>query len=177
MTSSANLLCSLTNTQISSISSTIFTSSISTLSNINLVCPNMANWYSLAKTNPNYGTTLYTSISSLSELGSVISGISTTDIQLVSADSMSSITTTALQYMPSSTVNSLSATQISGLSNDQITSLMNSPNYASFSTSITSTLLGGSGQSVTNSADKIFKSLFSSEAFLGFYSIILISLF
>jgi len=109
----------------------------------------MASYYSLAKTNSNYGSTLYTSISSLSELGSVISGISTTDIQLVSADSMSSITTTALEYMPATTVNMLSPTQIAGLSNDQITSLMNSPNYASFSTSIVNTLQVATGQTVT----------------------------
>ena len=91
----------------------------------------MASWYALAKTNPNYGSTLYTSISSLSELGSVISGITTADMQLVSADSINSVTTNGLKFMPAATINVLSSAQLAGLAIDQVSSLLNSPNYAS----------------------------------------------
>lgn len=67
-------------------------------------------------------------------------GISSTDIKLVSADSMSSITNTAWKYMPASTVNLLSVDQLSGLASAQVSALQNSPNYASFSSTITSGL-------------------------------------
>jgi hypothetical protein len=152
LTSAANLLCSFNTAQITSVTSSAFSSSISVLAKISLNCPNIASWYALAKENPNYGSTLYTSISSLSELGSIISGISIADLQLVSVDSMSSITTTAFQYMPAATVNSLSVSQLTGLSIDQVTALLNSPNYASFSSSIKNYLVAlASGSSTATS--------------------------
>jgi hypothetical protein len=157
----------------------MFTSAISTLSGISLICPNMASWYALAKTNPNYGSTLYTSISSLSELGSVISGITTADMQLVSADSINSVTTNGLKFMPAATINVLSSAQLAGLAIDQVSSLLNSPNYASFSSNITNslqTLVTGSSASTTtitatptNSAN----SLYSFKNYFGLYSFIL----
>ena len=180
ISSAGNLLCSFSSAQIASVTSAMFTSAISTLSGISLICPNMASWYSLAKTNPNYGSALYTSISSLSELGSVISGITTADIQLVSADSINSITTNALKYMPAATINVLSSAQLAGLAIDQVSSLLNSPNYASFSSNITSSLqilVTGSSATATTPTTKTPTSSanfnYSFKHSFGLYSFIL----
>ncbi len=176
MSSAGNLLCAFTTAQVANATSAMFTSAISTLSGISMSCPNMASWYSLAKTVSTYGSELYTSISSLSELGSVISGITTTDIALVSADGISSITTNALQYMPAATVNALSSTQLAGLAVDQVSALLNSPNYASFSSSITSSLLtAATGVPTTSSAGSVFiKNLNLAKLSFGLYAIILV---
>lgn len=46
--------------------------SISSLSKISISCPNMATWYSYIKSNVNEYSTLTSSASALSELGTVI---------------------------------------------------------------------------------------------------------
>ena len=159
VTSAGNLLCAFSSTQVSSVSPTVFAASISSLSSINLACPNIASWYALAKTVSAYGSSLYTSSSSISELGSVMSGITTTDLASVSADQISSFSTLSLQYMPAATVNSMSTTQLAGLSNDQVTSLLNSPYYSSFSSAITSYLATASGGVVSSSTLKLINKL------------------
>ncbi len=111
VTSAGNLLCAFSSTQVSSVSPTVFAASISSLSSINLACPNIASWYALAKTVSAYGSSLYTSSSSISELGSVMSGITTTDLASVSADAIHSFSTLSFKFMPAATVNSMSATQ------------------------------------------------------------------
>jgi hypothetical protein len=172
MTSAGNLLCSLSSNQISSISTTVFASSISSLSKISLACPNIANWYALAKTVPAYGSSLYSSSSSISELGSVMSGITTTDLASVSADQISSFSTLSLQYMPAATVNSMSTTQLAGLAHDQVTSLLNSPYYSSFSSAITSYLATASGGTATSGASQISLN-YLAKLSIGFYFILL----
>ena len=152
MTSAGNLLCSLSSTHVTGVSTTVFASSISSLSKISLGCPNIANWYTLAKTVSAYGSSLYSSSSSISELGSVMSGISTTDIALVSTDAISSFSTTAFQYMPAATVNLMSSSQLSALAIDQVSALLNSPYYSSFSSAVTSALAVAAGGSGTTSA-------------------------
>jgi len=171
MTSSSHLLCAFSSAQVTNVTSAMFTASISTLSGISMACPNMANWYTLAKTVSTYATP-YSSLSVLSELGAVISGITTTDIALVSADGVSSITTSALQYMPAATVNTLSSTQLAGLAVDQVSALMNSPYYSSFSASLQASLQSSAtGTTVTaNSAS----SLVFSKLSLGLYAIFLV---
>ena len=131
-----NLACSLTSTQVNSITSTVFEESVSILSKINLVCPNMASFYTKAKSS--YSSTI--SSSALIELGSIISGITESDLNQITAETISSITTLAWKYMPASTVNLLSSTQMSGLTNTQVSSLMNSPSYSSFSSTIQSSV-------------------------------------
>ena len=169
MTSAGNLLCSFSSTQISGISTTVFAASISSLSSINLACPNIANWYALAKTVPAYGSSLYSSSSSITELGSVMSGITTTDMASVTSDGINSFSTAAFQYMSAATVNSMSATQLAGLSVDQITSLLNSPYYFSFSTAVTNSLVsattaatdGNANTATANTASQITLTYFA----------------
>jgi len=173
MTSAGNLLCSFSSSQISSVSTTVFASSISSLSKISLACPNIANWYALAKTVPAYGSSLYSSSSSISELGSVMSGITTTDLASVSADQISSFSTLSFQYMPAATVNSMSTTQLAGLAHDQVTSLLNSPYYSSFSSAITSYLATASGGTATTSGASQISLNYLAKLSIGFYFILL----
>lgn len=173
LTSAANLLCSLTSGQITGITESVFTSSVSALAKISLTCPNMNSWYAKAKISSTYGATLVSDNSKLTELGSILTGITTTDIASVPADSISSISTTAWKYMPAATVNSLSSDQLNGLSNDQLTSLLNSPNYSSFSGPITSALSSLSGSSSAKSGAINFNAnlvlLIGLQTFLFFY--------
>ena len=172
MTSAGNLLCSLSSTQVSGVSTTIFAASISSLSKISLACPNIANWYALAKTVPAYGSSLFSSSSSISELGSVMSGITTTDMALVPTDGIVSFSTYAFQYMPATTVNSMSTAQLNLLSHVQIVSLLNSPYYSSFSTAVTNTLASATGTTTTSGASQITLSHFSKIS-IGLYFILL----
>ncbi len=80
------------------------------------------------------------STSSLTELGTIISGISTEDLLQVSASSISSISITAFTYMPATTVNALTSTQLAGLSLNQIVALQKSPYYSYFSDAIISAI-------------------------------------
>lgn len=73
MTSAANLLCSLTSGQITGITESVFTSSVSALAKISLTCPNMNSWYAKAKISSTYGATLVSDNSKLTELGSILS--------------------------------------------------------------------------------------------------------
>ena len=177
MTSAGNLLCSLSSTHVTGVSTTVFASSISSLSKISLGCPNIANWYTLAKTVSAYGSSLYSSSSSISELGSVMSGISTTDIALVSTDAISSFSTNAFQYMPASTVNLMSSSQLSALAIDQVSALLNSPYYSSFSSAVTSALAvatGGTAAVTTAASAAAQISLsFLAKFSIGFYFILL----
>jgi trimeric autotransporter adhesin len=132
-----NLLCSLNQTQINGIASTAFSASV--VSSISVSCPNIAYWYAYAKSTGGYSSVTNSS-SQLTELGSVIAGITTSDLALISTDNIGSITTGAFQYMPAATVNSMSSSQLASLSTDQATSLVNNPNYSSFSSSVTSAL-------------------------------------
>lgn len=50
-------------------------SSVSVLAKININCTNMVYWYQLAKNSTQYGSSLYSSASSLAELGSIICNI------------------------------------------------------------------------------------------------------
>lgn len=109
------------------------------MSKISLTCPNIANWYVFAKNTTAFAS-LTNSSSALSELGTIISGITSADIALVSSDSISSISNSALQFMPANTINSMSTAQLTGLSANQVTALQSSPNYASFSTALKSGL-------------------------------------
>lgn len=80
------------------------------------------------------------STSSLTELGTIISGISMEDLLQVSASSISSISITAFTYMPATTVNALTSTQLAGLSLNQIVALQKSPYYSYFSDAIISAI-------------------------------------
>lgn len=174
MTSAANLLCCLTSDQITNLDNTVFTQSISTLSKISLTCPNIANWYSYAKTSSTYGSSLVTDNSMLTELGAILSGITPADIKLIPTDSISSISTVAWKYMPADTVNSLSADQIGELSNDQMTALLNSPNYDSFSDLITSSLQSQLGVTTTSSRGYSLQlsSISLVKLLIGLYSVL-----
>jgi len=163
------MLCAFSSTQVLGVSTTLFAASISSLSKISLACPNIASWYSVAKTVTAYGSSLYSSSSSITELGSVMSGITTTDMAYVSDDGISSFSTTAFQYMPAATVNSMSTTQLAGLAVDQVTALLNSPYYSSFSTAVTNALALAIGGTISSSTSKtINKSLIISMALLIF---------
>ena len=50
--------------------------------------------------------------------------------------SISSLTDSVWRIMPANTVNSLSQEQLAGLTNNQVNSILNSPNFASFSSEI-----------------------------------------
>lgn len=112
---------------------------MSSLAKISLLCPNIATWYNYTKYSGQYSS-LTSSSSALTELGAIISGITTADMALVSSDMVSSISSNALQYMPADTINSMSSTQLSGLSATQVVALQSSPNYSSFSSSVKSGL-------------------------------------
>ena len=172
VTSAGNLLCAFSSTQVSSVSPTVFAASISSLSSINLACPNIASWYALAKTVSAYGSSLYTSSSSISELGSVMSGITTTDLASVSADAIHSFSTLSFKFMPAATVNSMSATQLAGLSHVQVVALLNSPYYSSFSTAVTNALASATGGTTTSGATQITLTYFA-KFLMGFYFILL----
>jgi len=151
LSAAGNLLCTLNQNQISSISSSAF--SVSALSSISVSCPNIAYWYAYAKANVTAYSSLTSSASAISELGSVMAGVSTADIALISADNIGSITTSAWTNMPAATVNSLSATQLAGLSTDQVTALTNNPNAASFSASVTNALTSALTGTTTSNAN------------------------
>ena len=136
--------------------------SVSALSKISILCPNIPSWYAYAKANISAYSNLVSSSSALTELGSVIgnfdmffliilsnqksklnnhkAGITTTDIASISTDNIGSVTTSAWTYMPAATVNALSIAQVSSLSTDQAAALLSNPNSGSFSSSITSAL-------------------------------------
>lgn len=117
-------------------SNSTFEDSVAVLAKISLTCPNMADFYTKAK----YVFISTISASSLTELGSIITGITQTDFSQITSEYISSITPTAWKYMPVSIVNSLTTSQLSGLTNTQISSLLNSPNYSSYSSLIQSSI-------------------------------------
>jgi len=173
MTSTNNLLCCLTSAQINNLTSTAFSTGVSAVAKISLSCPNIASWYTFSRTQSSYSSL---STATLTELGSTISGITISDLATLSADSISSITTNAFQYMPAETVNSLSTTQLAGLSATQLTALLNSPNYSSFSSSITASLSSlASGGSATVTTTTTTTTTSASYVLSGSYSFLMVS--
>jgi len=141
--SGGNLLCALNTTTIMSIPTAQF--SVTSLSKISISCPNIAAWYSYATTKVSSYSSAYASSSALTELGSVVAGISTSDIALVTADNIGSISSSAWTYMPAATVNAISSSALSGLTTDAVSALLSNPNAASFSSAITSSLNTAAG--------------------------------
>lgn len=172
MAYASNLLCALTTAQINAIPTSAFT--ISALSKISISCPNIGTWYAYAKANISAYSNPASSASSLSEMGSVIAGITPADIATISTDNIGSVTSSAWTNMPVATVNSLSSTQVASLSHDQATSLLSNPNAASFSSSITSALnsILGSPSSTTSASDRN-----QSISFVSFVISLMLALF
>jgi len=106
------------------------------LSKLSVTCPNIASWYSLAKKSSTYGSNLYTSSSAVSELGSIMAGISVSDLSQLPNNVMSSLTANVWNLMAVATVNSLTTGQLKGLTNTQVANIMRSPNYSQLSTAI-----------------------------------------
>ncbi len=106
------------------------------LSKLSATCPNIVTWYSLAKKSSTYGATLFTSSSAVSELGSVMAGITVPDLAQLPADTISSLSASVWNLMAVATVNSLTSSQLKGLTTSQVASIMRSPNYSQFSTAV-----------------------------------------
>jgi hypothetical protein len=123
-----------------------FRSNIAAIANINTACPNIAYWYQLAKQTSTYSN-LVNSTGALTELGTILSGISAADLMQINSNSISFITATAFTFMPASTVNMLTNTQLAGLTLSQAVALQNSPYYTYFSNAIQSVI-----QSIINNS-------------------------
>ena len=124
-------------------------------------------WYQFAKQTNSYSN-LVNSSSALTELGAIISGISTSDLTQINSNSITYITNTALKFMPASTVNTLTNSQLSGLSLNQAVALQNSPYYSLFSNTIISAI-----QSIINNK-QIVSSADSTKHFNIYYLITLL---
>jgi len=155
--SGGNLLCGLNTSQINAIPTNQF--SVTSLSKISVSCQNMAAWYAYATKNISSYSGAYASSSALTELGSVIAGISTADIALVSSDNIGSISSSAWTNMPAATVNAISSSALSGLPTEAVSALLSNPNAASFSSAITSSLKTAAG--LPSNANAMHISLFS----------------
>ncbi|CAF0778895.1 unnamed protein product [Brachionus calyciflorus] len=142
-----NLACGLSQTQINLINDTEFGNNIKAMSLINMAnCPSIGMLYtkaiksfglSKAKRQVRQVSTTTIDSSVLSEIGSVVAGMSSTDFQNLDSRSIQTISSSTWSMMPASLINSMTRTQISSLSNDQLTSILNNPNAGSYSSTIT----------------------------------------
>lgn len=133
-----NLVCGLTQSDLDGISKEDFKANIKSLSLLNDAnCNALGILYSKAIVA--MGNTGVDSVL-ISEIGSVISGISSTDAKALDTRSIQALSENALKIMPATVVNSLSRTQIRAFSGDQLNALMGNPNSASF-TDVTKSLL------------------------------------
>jgi len=148
ITAAGNLLCSLTTAQISSASNSSLKLAVGSPSKISIACPTVSTWYKIYRplfknsgvSKRSTTTTAVLTKSSVSSLGTVIAGITVSDLSTLPASTISSISASAFSIMPADTVNSLTTAQLNGLSMSQLSALTNSPYYSSFSTSIKSGL-------------------------------------
>jgi len=166
LSSASNLLCSVPTSYLSktSLTESNFKLSLSTFAKINIPCPNIADWYTYARSTSLFGskkraTTPALTTSQLSQMGALVAGISIADLQTLPKSYMSSIVSLAFQNMPADTVNALSADQLSGLNAAQVSALQNSPYSSSFSAAIKSGLAALAQNLVVKSTTKSAASL------------------
>lgn len=131
-----NLACCLKPAIIDKLTSPEIEYTALMLSKISSMCPNIESWYNAAKNCTAYGSNLYQSAAKISELGSIMAGISVNDLALIDQDLISAFGSNVWDIMSVSTVNSLNSTQLVGLTLSQVRDIMNSPNYEKFSKEI-----------------------------------------
>jgi len=183
LSSAGNLLCSIPTSYLSKtyLPESSFRLSLSTFAKINIQCPNVANWYSYARTTSIFSskkraTTPALTTSQLSKMGALAAGISIADLQTLPRSYMSSISSLAFQNMPADTVNALSSDQISGLNAAQVSALQNSPYAASFSAAIKSSLTALSKNLAVTATTKSAASMLAFN-FISFIPCLILALF
>ena len=128
-----NLACGIASSDWSTIPTTTVSSAQSTLVTIdNADCPAIPNMFSILRS-----TTLDSA--SLTDLGVISGGFNSTDLS-ANAISTDLISFTTLTYTSASAVNSMTSAFLNALTTTQIAELTNSPNYASFSDAIKTSL-------------------------------------
>lgn len=140
-----NLVCGLQQSDLNSILDADFKANIKSLSLLNDAdCSSLGILYTKAKQAMGNST-----VDSLlvSEIGSVIAGISATDAATLDSRSIQAMSNNALLIVPATVVNSLSRTQIRAFSSEQLNSLMYNNNYDSFSAD-TKTLLTSAANNI-----------------------------
>lgn len=182
-----NLVCGLSQANIDSITDTIFKENIKAMSLINMAnCPSIGMLYtkaikslglSKAKRQVRQVSTTTIDSSVLSEIGSVVAGMSSTDFQNLDSRSIQTISSSTWSMMPASLINSMTRTQISSLSNDQLNAVLNNPNAGSYSSTITQLMTSAAQNIDVTRSDVAPENIVkSSSANFKFNSLILFSM-